>query len=65
MPIRAYAPASIGNFAAGYDLMGAALAVLAVDALGVARLGAGAALGEVPQPAIRNAARVAAVASEW
>ncbi len=26
MPVRAYAPASIGNFAAGFDLMGAALA---------------------------------------
>lgn len=28
MPVRAYAPASIGNFAAGFDLMGAALAPL-------------------------------------
>ncbi|HEV7785146.1 MAG TPA: homoserine kinase, partial [Thermoanaerobaculia bacterium] len=28
MEIRAYAPASIGNFAAGFDLMGAALAPL-------------------------------------
>src|SRR6476661_743625 len=28
MAIRAYAPASIGNFAAGFDLMGAALAPL-------------------------------------
>ncbi|HSG40926.1 MAG TPA: homoserine kinase, partial [Thermoanaerobaculia bacterium] len=28
MPVRAYAPASIGNFAAGFDLVGAALAPL-------------------------------------
>jgi homoserine kinase len=28
MTLRAYAPASIGNFAAGFDLMGAALAPL-------------------------------------
>src|SRR5436305_7792492 len=28
MTVRAYAPASIGNFAAGFDLLGAALAPL-------------------------------------
>src|SRR5437588_7323518 len=28
MTVRAYAPASIGNFAAGFDLMGAAIAPL-------------------------------------
>ncbi|HTQ79197.1 MAG TPA: homoserine kinase, partial [Thermoanaerobaculia bacterium] len=28
MGVKAYAPASIGNFAAGFDLLGAALAPL-------------------------------------
>lgn len=32
--VRAFAPASIGNFAAGFDLLGAALAPLNGDALG-------------------------------
>src|SRR5437764_73140 len=34
MTVRAYAPASIGNFAAGFDLMGAAIAPLDTDLAG-------------------------------